>query len=388
MAASASDQVDPPIFGTEGNDVMRVDTSVTFTWVPDPGNSYSGSFTSSYYGDTGLVENTTSVTGPSSASGSVTFDGVSSSEAFQASPTNLVFSFSDGWGGSGQYLYGSDPWSWNPATGTLDPNNAYGSWDDWIGEYFDKDSAMLATAHWSGYTSDTELGHWALAPDPRNVDVFGGAGDDTIYGGQGHEVLSGDDGSDAIHAGMGEDTVLGGAGSDAIWGGVGAQTLDGGDGNDTIRGGTGTQFLLGDAGNDVLWGGSGTQTLLGGAGRDTLWGGTGAQVLQGGDGDDVLHAGQGNKTLSGRAGRDAFVFAGGVSGHDVIADFRPGQDLIQVAKGINGLAIGSARDLAAHVSAGPGGAAVLDLGGGASVTLLHVSAQQAIAHAQDYFKIV
>lgn len=389
MAASASGRVDPPIFGAAGDDVIRVDHSVTLTWVPDPGNSYSGSFTSyDWWDDPPSGPQTTSVTGHSAASGSVTFDGVSSSEAFQAQPSGFAFSFTNGGGLDGRDLTYGVQWSWSPATGTFDPQGAGGNWDDWIAAFFHENSVEFATSHWGGTTDETEQGHWALTPDPHNVDVFGGEGNDTIYGGQGLEVLSGDDGNDAIHAGMGEDTMFGGVGSDAIWGGVGTQVLDGGDGDDTIRGGTGAQFLLGDAGNDVLRGGSSTQTLFGGAGRDTLWGGTGSQVLQGGEGDDVLHAGNGSETLSGGAGRNTFVFASGVSGHDVVADFRPGQDLIEVAKGVNGLAIGRLQDLTAHVSAAPGGAAVLDLGAGASVTLLHVSAQQAAAYAQDDFKLI
>jgi Ca2+-binding RTX toxin-like protein len=53
-------------------------------------------------------------------------------------------------------------------------------------------------------------------------------------------------------------------------------------GNDTLKGGNGANILLGGDGND---------TLVGNNGRDLLIGGTGADTLSGGNGDDLLIAG-------------------------------------------------------------------------------------------------
>jgi len=65
----------------------------------------------------------------------------------------------------------------------------------------------------------------------------------------------------------GDDTLIGGAGDDILYG-------QGGD--DTLHGG---------AGNDILYGGSGNDTLIGGAGNDTLIGGAGDDVFTWMDGD-------------------------------------------------------------------------------------------------------
>ena len=33
----------PPIIGSDENDYITVEDSISFQWIPDPGNSYSGS---------------------------------------------------------------------------------------------------------------------------------------------------------------------------------------------------------------------------------------------------------------------------------------------------------------------------------------------------------
>jgi Ca2+-binding RTX toxin-like protein len=61
-----------------------------------------------------------------------------------------------------------------------------------------------------------------------------------------------------------------------------AAWLDGGAGNDRLHGG---------AGHDLLFGGLGSDRLLGGRGRDLLVGGTGEDRLNGNEGDDILIGG-------------------------------------------------------------------------------------------------
>lgn len=128
--------------------------------------------------------------------------------------------------------------------------------------------------------------------------------------------------------------------------------------------------------------------MLGGAGNDTIHGGVGAQSLMGGDGDDYIQAGHGNQTLLGGAGHDVFALGTDVRSQIVIGDFTPGQDRIEVARKVNGLVLNAPYDTATHVSSNSHGDAMLDLGGGATVTLSHVSAQRVETHLQDWFKVV
>ena len=86
----------------------------------------------------------------------------------------------------------------------------------------------------------------------------------------------------------------------------------------------------GGDGDDVLEGGMANNTLAGGAGDDVLKGFMGDDYLVGGDGDDIL-AGMGSgDTLTGGAGRDTFVQNFTDTGHDIITDFNPSEDTIEL----------------------------------------------------------
>ncbi|MBW8745442.1 MAG: VCBS domain-containing protein, partial [Sphingomonas sp.] len=117
----------------------------------------------------------------------------------------------------------------------------------------------------------------------------------------------------------------GGAGADSLVGGEGEDTLYGNSGNDTLGGGNGADFLSGSLGNDVLNGGNG---------HDTLLGGTGTDVLNGGNGNDYLSGDAGNDTVSGGLGADMFVF-GSAGGKDMIIDFDTSVDKILLANNIH-----------------------------------------------------
>jgi serralysin len=64
--------------------------------------------------------------------------------------------------------------------------------------------------------------------------IVGSSGDDTLNGGNGHEVLSGRGGNDLINSGNGHDIAYGGAGNDEI---------HGDSGNDTLYGSGGPSFV-------------------------------------------------------------------------------------------------------------------------------------------------
>lgn len=163
--------------------------------------------------------------------------------------------------------------------------------------------------------------------DPTIFNISGGDGNDTLVGAAGPDVILGELGDDFILGGEGDDILDGGAGNDVIDGGGGNDYLQGGEGNDTLLGGEGIDLVDGGAGNDILDGGGGDDVLIGGAGNDLLIGGAGNDSLQGGRGRDTLIGGE---------GKDTFRFERGSTGGkrrrdaDVISDFTPGEDLIQL----------------------------------------------------------
>jgi Ca2+-binding RTX toxin-like protein len=134
--------------------------------------------------------------------------------------------------------------------------------------------------------------------------LIGGAGADTIVGGNDNDSLVGNGGDDSLAGDAGNDTLIGGTGADSLAGGAGNDNLQGQAGNDSIDGGDGNDSLNGGEDADSLSGGAGRDTLLGGAGNDLLDGGSDNDNLQGQSGDDVLNGGSGNDSLSGLDGRD------------------------------------------------------------------------------------
>ena len=66
---------------------------------------------------------------------------------------------------------------------------------------------------------------------------FGGAGNDTLIGGDGNDVLVGGAGADTLMGGFGNDVLIGGAGIDKVYGGLNGAATNTSDGN----------ILIGDA---------------------------------------------------------------------------------------------------------------------------------------------
>lgn len=112
-------------------------------------------------------------------------------------------------------------------------------------------------------------------------DLTGGAGNDTLVGNSGHNLLNGGGGDDNLAGGDGNDTILGGAG------------------NDTLNGQAGDDQLLGQAGHDLLSGGNGRDRLDGGEGNDSTAGQSDSDTILIGQGDDSIDGGDGNDLLIG-----------------------------------------------------------------------------------------
>ncbi|MFC0588358.1 cadherin domain-containing protein [Novosphingobium aquiterrae] len=251
---------------------------------------------------------------------------------------------------------------------------------------------FLNEAAGDGFGVGNELDNTIFGNSGHNL-LIGLGGGDFISGGDGNDALFGMDGADTLYGDGGIDYLAGGAGNDTIDGGSEADALYGEGGDDVIWAGAGfvTDILTGGAGNDELHADSGEadyDLIDGGSGNDTYWVDTGddltfeavdggidtvianvpgenngvylyanvenlilegttkfgvgneltnhltgsyaANWLLGGAGNDTIEGGAGDDVLFGEAGADRFVFAPG-SGADLIGDFAPGVDTIDVA---------------------------------------------------------
>ncbi|MEY6763422.1 retention module-containing protein [Kluyvera ascorbata] len=124
---------------------------------------------------------------------------------------------------------------------------------------------------------------------------------------------------------------------ETIHGDAGNNTLFGTDGDDLIYGYAGNDKLYGGDGNDIIYGGDGNDELHGGNGNDILYGGNGNDKLYGGAGDDILIGGKGNNTLYGGEGHDTFKWQQGDYGKDVIKDFNIHEDKIDLTELLEGV---------------------------------------------------
>lgn len=205
----------------------------------------------------------------------------------------------------------------------------------------------------------------------------GTAGNDTLNGSANRDLIKGLAGDDLINGGPNRDTMSGGDGNDTIIGQQYADDIFGGNGNDVITAGNQSDVIYGEGGDDLIYGDYiGTTDLFsdvvyGGAGNDTIYVGNGnGSRGAGGIGDDVVFGGDYNDSLSGGAGNDSIasgsgndhIFLGG--GNDTIIDFDFEHDTLDLGS----LSLTGTGHLSLLLSTDGNGDAVLDLGGGNSVT--------------------
>jgi len=126
---------------------------------------------------------------------------------------------------------------------------------------------------------------------------------------------------------------------------------------------------------DKLWGLGGDDKLFGEGGDDKLYGGSG---------DDRLYGGRGDDKLTGGSGHDTFVFSKHNSGKDVVTDFDVKKDVLQIAKGTNG--IKKPADVLDHAKQ-HGDNVVINLGDGNKITLKDVKLADLKKHPGDHFDI-
>ncbi|WGF89377.1 calcium-binding protein [Marinivivus vitaminiproducens] len=145
----------------------------------------------------------------------------------------------------------------------------------------------------------------------------GGTGADIVYGNSGNDTAFLDEDNDSFYGGTGDDTGYGGIGDDRLSGWHNNDDLYGGDGDDDVYGENDNDTLYGGANNDALYGGSGTDVAYGDANTDTVYGGDDGDRIYGGDGNDTLYGGAGVDRVSGSAGFDKLT--GGSSGDTFVA---------------------------------------------------------------------
>lgn len=138
---------------------------------------------------------------------------------------------------------------------------------------------------------DISLSAWQYAVQQR---ALAGAGNDSIVGTFGSDVMLGGAGNDTLNGAVagqtgGDDVAVGGLGNDRITFARGNVVAYGNEGNDTLSSGTGDDVLVGGDGIDLLTAGAGNDLLRGGAGNDSLSGGTGRDTFDGGAGNDTLN---------------------------------------------------------------------------------------------------
>lgn len=146
------------------------------------------------------------------------------------------------------------------------------------------DDKITVEKHGSNYAvvvNNKEIGEFRRS-DVNSIRINGYNGDDLIDLSNNTTIYS---------------IVFGGTGNDLIFGSNGSNELHGDEGDDTLFGGNGADLLFGDAGNDFLFGGNGADALFGGAGNDWLFGENGADLLDGGDDEDWLLGGNGADLL-------------------------------------------------------------------------------------------
>ncbi|MEM7508221.1 MAG: calcium-binding protein [Pseudomonadota bacterium] len=184
--------------------------------------------------------------------------------------------------------------------------------------------------------------------DDEAHSVLAGAGDDSLSGRGGRDVLRGNEGDDTISGGLGADILEGGDGRDRLSYRDAATSvfirldphLNGTTGEINAGRGFrgeaqgdqigGFEDLEGSQLNDILFGDAGDNRIFGFRGDDRLAGQGGNDSLFGGLGDDILWRGDNaGRTLL----RGDYLFNGG-DGFDIVAFDYGGEDIITTGGGL------------------------------------------------------
>lgn len=159
--------------------------------------------------------------------------------------------------------------------------------------------------------------------------------DNTFYGMAGNDTLSGGKGKDVLYGG--DELGTTGTGDDTLDGGEGADRFVGGDGTDTATYATRSAAVnvsLDGAANDGADGegdnvSDDVEVVVGGSAGDVLGGSDGRERLRGGDGGDAIDGGDAADTLDGEGGDDVIAARDGAPDTVTCGD---GNDMVNADK--------------------------------------------------------
>jgi Ca2+-binding RTX toxin-like protein len=232
-----------------------------------------------------------------------------------------------------------------------------------MASYIHATSLVIADLLFSGFNQGDAFGDIYRSIERLEGSDFGDHlggdhGSNTIYGGDGADLIAGRGGNDQLFGSWFNDSLEGEGGADTLYGGggddmalyrgsvagivvdllfpgfntwdasgdrfdsvenlMGSAFLDhlGGDhGGNTMYGWSGDDLIAGRNGNDLLFGDEDNDSLLGESGADTLFGGAGADTMDGGASADHHDGGAGNDDYHVNSNADAVREAAG-GGHD------------------------------------------------------------------------
>ena len=195
--------------------------------------------------------------------------------------------------------------------------------------------------------------------------IFAGDGNDLVNGLAGNDYIDGGEGNDEISGGLGDDIMVGGEGDDTyiIDSNKDQITEEDGQGQDTIVSNLNSYTLgdevenlilsnnaisgVGNETNNIIEGNGKANKLDGAAGDDTLLSGAGNDSVTGGEGNDTILTGDGNDTVDAGIGDDLIVGGDG-AGNDTY-NGGTGTDTVKYTSALAGIAVdlakGSAKSL-------------------------------------------
>lgn len=145
--------------------------------------------------------------------------------------------------------------------------------------------------------------------------LWGLAGNDTIYGGGGYDVMIGDAGADYLDGGDGTDQADYETAKTGLIASLADPSINTGDAKGDVY--VSIENISGSAFNDTLYGDHQNNDMLGWPGDDIMYGLAGNDGMEGQEGNDTLIGGDDWDLLVGGAGQDTAVFTGPIANYTV-----------------------------------------------------------------------